>query len=619
MNRFTTTLLTLAGLVVAVCPSVAAGAGASGTGPNVVWILSEDNSKHFLKLFDESGATTPHIEKLAADGLAFDHAFSCAPVCSVARTTLMSGIYAPRIGTRFHRKMKPVTLPESWHLWPWYLRQAGYYTSNNSKTDYNTAGNEGVWDDSSNRASWRNRPQARQPFFHMQTYGQSHESSLHFSREDMEADPTETDPASVTLADYHPDSTTFRYTYARYHDRMKVIDGKVDELVKQLEDDGLLEETFIFYFGDHGGVLPGSKGYARDTGLHVPLVVRVPEKWKHLVDADRGSRVTGFVSFVDFGATVLHLAGVKIPKHIDGRPFLGRGISMRSVNRRDTVFGYADRFDEKYELIRAVRRGRFKYVRNFQPYYSDGLQNNYRYRMLAFEEWRTLFQQGALKEAQSQFFRRKPAEALYDMEADPYETVNLADDPDYRRQRNRLRKVLWNELRDWGDLSFYPEDHLVANAVDAPMEFSRTHRRETLNLIRAAEWQVRDFKEAKPRLEQLLQSDDRWERYWGTMNCAAFGAEAAELGDAVKPLLDDTEPTVRIRAAEFLGGIGAVDPRPTLMDVLEKTGSPETALIALNAVVYLRDMAPHWRFSIAQDDLKVEHGEIKNLLDYLNR
>lgn len=587
--------------------------------PNIVWVLSEDNSKHFLKMFDESGAATPNIERLAAEGLAFDHAFSCSPVCSVARTTLMTGIYAPRIGTQFHRKMKTVTLPEGWQLWPWYLRNEGYYTSNNSKTDYNTAGNEGVWDESSRSASWRKRTDDDQPFFHMHTFRQSHESSLHFSKKNMESNRTDTDPASIKLADYHPDTKTFRYTYARYHDRMKVIDGKVGELVAQLEADGLLEDTFIFYFGDHGGVLPGSKGYAKETGLHVPLVVRIPEKWKHLTDAVIGTRVKGFVSFVDFGPTVLHLGGTAIPDQLDGRPFLGKGVSMTEVNRRDTAFGYADRFDEKYDMIRTIRKGRYKYVRNFQPHYPDGLQNNYRYKMLAFEEWRVLFDAGKLTTAQSQFFQPKLAEALYDIESDPYEITNLAKNPSLQKKRTELHDLLNSRLTEWRDLSFYPENYMVAKAVDAPLAFSEKHSAETVKIIRVADLQLNKFVDARPKLELLLKSEDRWERYWGLMSCSSFGAAAEGFVPLAKRLLDDAEPVVRIRAAEFLGGINAADPRPTLMDVLRETESSETALIALNTVGYLRDGPHNWRFEIDQDDLRMKHKEIENRILYLAR
>ncbi|HAV65400.1 MAG TPA: sulfatase, partial [Verrucomicrobiales bacterium] len=521
--------------------------------PNVVWILSEDNSKHFLKLFDPAGAATPNIGRLAAEGLAFDHAFSCAPVCSVARTTLMSGIHAPRIGTQFHRKLEPVTLPAGWHLWPWYLRQAGYYTSNNAKTDYNTAGNEGVWNESSGKATWRRRPNPETPFFHMQTFGQSHESSLHFSSEEMATGKTVTDPASVKLAGYHPDTPTFRHTYARYHDRMSVIDEKVGELVEQLRADGLLEDTFIFYFGDHGGVLPGSKGYARETGLHVPLVVRVPDRWRHLAVAERGVRISGFVSFVDFGPTVLRLAGVTVPEHLDGRPFMGADVSLAEVDRRDTVFGYADRFDEKYDLVRTVRKGHFKYVRNFQAHYPDGLQNNYRYRNLAYQEWRALFRAGRLTPGQRAFFETKPAEALYDLKSDPYETRNLAGVKNHAETLAGLRTELTSQLKNWPDLSFFPESVLVEEAMSEPVAFGAAKRAEIAELIDTANLQLLPFAAAEPGLRSAMASGNPWKRYWGLIGCSVFGEAARPLAEQAKLLLTDPEPMVRVRAAEFLG------------------------------------------------------------------
>ncbi len=180
---------------------------------------------------------------------------------------------------------------------------------------------------------------------------------------------------------------------------MGVIDKIVGQTVAQLEEDGLLEDTFVFYFGDHGGVLPRSKGYLYDTGLHVPLVVRVPENFNNLVDGKFGDRVSGFVSFIDFGPTALQLAGVAVPQQMDGKPFLGKGISMKEVDSRDEVFSYADRFDEKYDLIRSLHKGRFQYLRNYQPYLPDGLNNNYRYKNLAYAQWRDLFYAGELNGA----------------------------------------------------------------------------------------------------------------------------------------------------------------------------------------------------------------------------
>ncbi|MEZ6124714.1 MAG: sulfatase [Planctomycetaceae bacterium] len=402
-------------LFLSTCHCSAADA-ANADRPNIVWLVSEDNSIHYMKLYAEGGAETPRISELAAHGLTFNHAFSNAPVCSVARTTLATGCYGPRIGTQFHRKSVAVPMPDGLKMFPEALREAGYYTANNNKTDYNATPGKAVWDDSSKKASWKKR-KADQPFFYMESFPVCHESSLHFSAQQMASQKTEHDPTVVQLAPYHPDTPTFRYTHARYLDRMVQMDQQIGKVVDQLTADGLLEDTFIFYFGDHGGVLPRGKGYAYESGLHVPLVVRIPRNWKHLIDRERGSRVNGFVSFIDFGPTVLNLAGVPVPKQMDGRPFLGQGVTAADVDARDEAFGYADRFDEKYDLVRTLRKGRFEYIRNFQPFNPDGLQNNYRYRMLAYQEWRQLYNDGKLNDIQKQFFEARPAEQLFDIES----------------------------------------------------------------------------------------------------------------------------------------------------------------------------------------------------------
>ena len=248
--------------------------------PNIVWLLSEDNSIHYTTLYGSNFGEMPNIEALARDGLVFNHAFSCSPVCSVARSTLMTGIYAPRAGFQYHRKQVLANLPAKAQLLPVYLRQAGYYTSNRVKTDYNIVAGK-VWNDSSRQASWRKRPDKATPFFHMQSFGMSHESSLHFSQQQMNQKKTVTSPRSVSIFPYHPDTSISRYTYARYHDRMQVVDEAMGRVIDMLREDDLLDSTFIFYFGDHGGVLPRSKGYVYESGLHVPLVVHVPEKFRH--------------------------------------------------------------------------------------------------------------------------------------------------------------------------------------------------------------------------------------------------------------------------------------------------------------------------------------------------
>lgn len=587
--------------------------------PNIVWIVSEDNSIHYLRHFFPGGAATPNIEAMAAHGLTFDHAFSNAPVCSVARTTLATACYGPRIGTQYHRRYVMAAMPPGLRMFPAYLRDAGYFTTNNSKKDYNAVEGEGVWDESSRTASWRKRPDKNQPFFHMQSHPESHESSLHFSRELMEKEKTGHDPASVKLANCYPDTPTFRYTHARYLDRIQVIDGIVGDTIAKLKEDGLLEDTFIFYFGDHGGVLPRSKGYVYDCGLHVPLVVRVPKNFQHLVDGSPGSRVEGFVSFIDFGPTVLQLAGVEVPSQVDGRPFLGKGVSMSEVNSRDETFGYADRFDEKYDLIRTIRKGKYQYIRNYQPYLPNGLNNNYRYKCLAYEEWRQLFKAGKLTGPPKLFFEPKPVEQLFDCETDPYEVNNLADDPKYaavlRDMRGRLQKL----VKGMPDLSFYPESYLTEHAMDNPVGFGQAHQREIAALVDVADLALLPFAVAQPQLKEALASSDPMKRYWGAMVCTAFGEQAKGLADSVKPLLQDSSETVRIRAAEFLGLIGEINPQESLTEIVNTTENAVVATEALNSVVWFRDFFDD-QYPVERSDFDPlsTGADVMDRLNYIN-
>jgi arylsulfatase A-like enzyme len=586
--------------------------------PNVVWIVSEDNSIHYLRHFFEGGAAAPNIEALAANGLTFDHAFSNAPVCSVARTTLMTSCYGPRIGTQYHRRYKLAPMPDGLKMFPAYLRDAGYYTTNNRKKDYNAIEGKGVWDQSSGRASWRNRPDKTQPFFHWQSHAQSHEGSLHFSKKVFDNEKTATDPASVKLADYHPDTPLFRYTHARYHDRMKVIDGIVGDTVAKLQEDGLLDDTFIFYFGDHGGVLPRSKGYIYESGLHVPLVVRVPENFKHLVDWKNGARTGGFVSFIDFGPTVLQLAGVDVPMQVDGKAFLGKGITMADISARDESFGYADRFDEKYEFVRSIRKGKYQYIRHYQPYLPDGLNNNYRYKCLAFEEWRQLFRAGKLSGAQKQFFEAKSVEHLYDCEADPHQVDNLAGNPAHSTTLADLRGRLQSKVKQLPDLSFYPESYFVEHAIDDPVGYGKAHEKEIAELIDTADLALQPFGQAEPLLRSALKSEKPLVRYWAAMASTAFGDSAKPLTDQVQLLLKDASSTVRIRAAEFLGRVGAINPQPVLTEIVNKTEDAIVATEALNSIVWFRDFFDDYPVVRSDFDPVAQGADIEDRLNYIS-
>jgi arylsulfatase A-like enzyme len=588
--------------------------------PNIVWIVSEDNSIHYLKHFFPGGAETPAIAALAAHGLTFDHAFSNAPVCSVARTTLATMCYGPRIGTQFHRRYASPPMPDGLKMFSGYLGEAGYYTTNNSKTDYNAEAGPKVWNESSNKASWRNRPDPAQPFFHMESHAQSHESSLHFSRESYERDKTKHDPAQVQPGAHLPDTPLFRYTHARYLDNLQIIDGIVADTVAKLTADGVLEDTFIFYFGDHGGVLPRGKGYVYDSGLHVPLVVRVPENFKHLVEgAEIGARVPGFVQFVDFGATALQLAGVPLPIGIDGKAFLGKGVPIAAVNKRDESFGYANRMDEKYDFVRSLRKGRFQYVRCFEPWLPDGLENIYRYKMLAYQEWRQLWEQGRLTGAPALFFAPKPVEMLFDCEADPWTVKNLATDPAHAAMLQDLRGRLQKQMRAMPDLSYYPESEVAKSAMDNPVAFGQAHREEIAQLADIADLMLVSFDQASPKIEAALKSDTPMKRYWGAMVCTHFGKAAAPLTDLVRALLDDKSESVRVRALEFLGSTGVLNPQPALTGIVNGTQDPVLAVEALNAVVWFKD---HFdgKFPVKRSDFHPVKagGDIDDRLNYIN-
>jgi len=557
--------------------------------PNIVWIVSEDNSKHYLKHFDENGADTPHIEALAAEGITFTRAFSNAPVCSVARTTLATGAYAPRLGTQFHRRTTPATLPTGLKAFSELLGEAGYYTSNRSKEDYNFVKSRGTWDDSSKNGDWRNRPDPAMPFFHMQSHAESHESSLHFDSSLTGTEKTDHDPAAVSLPPYFPDTPLFRYTMARYLDRMQAIDDIVGETIAKLKADGLLEDTFVFYFGDHGGVLPRSKGYLYETGLHVPLVVRIPDKWKHLVDLERGSRMDGFVSFIDFAPTVLTLAGVAVPAQMDGRAFLGKSVTAAEVAARDTTIGYADRFDEKYELVRSLRVGDWKYIRSYQPHYADAIQNNYRYQMAAYREWRELYDEGKLGSDQRQFFEAKMPERLYDLSTDPHELKDLAADPAHGAKLREMRLVLQTKLKSLPDLGFIPESVLVKEAMNDPTGYGKTRSAEIATLIDTADLMLQPFVESEAALRDALVSDKANVRYWAAGVCAAYGQEAVELVDLVKELLDDPDMMVRVRAIEYLGMVGEIDPRAPLVTIVNESSEPVEKLIALQSAAFFHE------------------------------
>jgi uncharacterized sulfatase len=328
-----------------------------------------------------------------------------------------------------------------------------------------------------------------------------------------------------------------------------------------------------------------------------------------MLGASPGQRVGEFVTFVDFGPTVLRLAGVDVPPAMDGRPFLGPKITTEGSSARDEAYGYADRC--------SLRKGRYKYIRNYQAFYPDALQNNYRYQMLAYSQWRDLARQGDLNAVQSQFFQPKAVEALYDLEADPHEVHNLAGEAGHAETLLDLRGRLQRWVKGLPDLSFYPESFLVAEALPDGAAYGKAHADEIARLVDTADLALLPWGEAAPRLKAAQASKNRWERYWALVAASCFGRRAASLAPEAEALGDDPELLVRVRAAEFLALSADQDPRPALYNALSGARSPLESLLTLNTVVFLRDRRPSFDFDVTQLKTSAVSDEVDRRLAYL--
>lgn len=423
--------------------------------PNILWVTIEDLSPH-LGSYGDPVAQTPTLDRLASEGVRFTNAFSTAAVCAPSRSAIITGMYQTSIGTH-HMRTTHVGpgLPTPYEAVPppyvktftEYLRGAGYYCTNNVKTDYQFATPATAWDESSNTAHWRNRPDPSQPFFSVFNFTTTHESANW-------PDPKHTDPATVPVPPYYPDTLPVRNSIARLYDNVAMVDGQIGEILRQLDEDGLTGNTIVFFMSDHGDGLPRAKRWLYDSGLHVPMIVR----WPGMINP--GTVDEELVSLVDLAPTVLSLAGVDLPVHLQGQAFLG----PRKSAPRDYIFAARDRFDESYDMVRAVRDGQFKYIQNYYPLQPYVLWIPYRNQSPIMQELLRLYAEDGLEGPQRNWFNYpRPAEELYDTQADPFELNNLAANPEYEDHLNRLRQALdsWREeSKDMGDIS---EEVMIAH------------------------------------------------------------------------------------------------------------------------------------------------------------
>lgn len=516
--------------------------GQSEERPNILWITSEDNSP-FLGCYGDTFATTPNLDRLASEGVLYENAFATAPVCAPTRFTLITGVYAPSAGTQHMRSNMPI--PEFIRFFPEYIRQQGYYCTNNSKKDYNTTDQPDCWNESSSTANWKGRTDG-QPFFHVRNLTISHESSIHKKKENLFHDPDK-----VPIPPYHPNTPEMRYDWAQYYDRVMEMDRQVGNILAELEADGLAENTIVFYFSDHGGILGRSKRFLHESGTKVPLIIRFPEKYKNLASSMPGSKTDRLVNFVDFPPTVLSLLDIPIPGYMQGSPFLGE----QAEEPRKYAYSFRGRMDERIDMGRSVRDQQFRYIRNFVPYRPHLQYLDYQWRAPSMASWEKACLAGECDEIQQRYFLPKPVEELYDVKNDPHNIHNLATDPAYASKLEELRSACYNWMIQIHDTGLIPESELQLMTEATGLTAYELVRKEsfpTALLLQVAHRTMQRNAYNLETLLEMLENENQLIRYWATAGLLLLGEQVEVPLPVLQKLLKDESYAVRTLAAERL-------------------------------------------------------------------
>ncbi|CAN5512258.1 sulfatase-like hydrolase/transferase [soil metagenome] len=560
--------------------------------PNILWISIEDLSP-IIGAYGDEQAHTPNIDQLAAEGVLYHQAYVPSPICSPTRSSLITGINATSLGTQQLRSDIP--LPDYIKTLPQYLADAGYYTTNNSKTDYNFDPS-GRWDENSAQAHWRNRPEGK-PFFSVINFMTTHEGRANTLSEEEKNELIKGldyrhDPGQAKLPPYFPETPEMRAIWAHYYDLTTLVDQQIGEVLAQLEEDGLTENTIVIFFSDHGSGLPRYKRWPYRTGLQVPMVIRVPAKFRHMIDEAPGTETDRLVNLLDLAPSMLRLAKAEVPNTMQGIAFLGEN---RPAPRQHMV-AFRSRADDVYEVSRTVIDGRYLYLRNYMPHqpwiqqsviFSDE-KDSYRVLHRAREE-------GILPEAGLEMFASKPLEELYDLQEDPYELNNLAQDQKYIQTTEKMRTLLREWILSTRDTDFLHESEMMLRSQGStPYQMAHDTAQYNLPQILKAAEKVGDKKISSAELRQGLQDDDSGVRYWSALalQAKAVGqSRQVNLQDiaALRARLQDNSPAVQIAAAEGLCQMGACSEQ-ALSVLSMHLQDEQRPWLALHAAASLRRM-----------------------------
>lgn len=583
--------------IAAAAPAAVANSGR----PNILWLVSEDNNP-FIGAYGDRVARTPTIDALAAKGILYRNAYSNAPVCAPSRFAILTGVYAQSCAPA--NQMRAVAkVAGLLDTYPDLMRQAGYWCTNNAKTDYNCDADPAkIWNRQGADAHWRGRP-AGQPFMAVFNYETTHESRL------FEPTAGAVTGDRVRVPRYLPDTPAIRDDYASYYNLIEKMDGQIGARLAELEADGLAEDTIVFYYSDNGGVMPRSKRYCYDEGLRVALIVYVPPKWRHMAPVAPGTSVNAPVSLIDLAPTVLSIAGAPQPAQLAGRPLIGRRIAPP----QRYAFGMRNRMDERIDFVRTVTDGRWRYIRNYMPHRPWGMHGAFEWLAKGYQEWETLHRAGKLDEVQERFFGPKPFEELYDLSSDPDQINNLA--ATRPPELERLSSALDAQMRTINDNGFIPEG-MDAEGWSASRDRSLYPLDRLMDLGRRA---------ASANADDLsmflvaLADPNPIVRYWGATGLLILGSKAG----IARPSLDramttDTAPHVRVVAAEACARLGDETAISALGSLAAPSQPWQVRLAALNALTELGERSrPQLEvIELAANEEKLEY--LRNAGRYLS-
>ena len=521
--------------------------------PNILWVTFEDTSSYEFGCYGNKDVHTPNADSLAAQGIQFMNAWSVAPQSSPARSSLITGCYAPTYGMDVH----PVSYDTPADIFfPQRLREAGYYCTNNSKTHYNsTNNNKACWDECTKTASYNSPKRGKdQPFFAVFNTVTSHMGRIRTFHTDGRRDYTKEGIYTelLTLPSYVPDLPEVRSDYAGHLEAVQDVDTWLGFFLKDLKDKGLDDNTIIFFFSDHGGCVPRGKGYLYESGLKVPLIAYFPEKWKHLANGNSG-KDNSLVNFTDLGPTVLSLAGVKPTKNMQGKAIFGE---YASKEERKVQFAFAANQLHHFMPVRAVTDGHIKYMRSYIPYRQFALRNYYQWGMPSNKAWdKLVLGNHNTNPDWALTFDAHPAEMLFDLDKDPGELHDLSSSPEYAEVLAKMRNELSNHIRNTHDLGFFLPTSRTGHVLYDVVRKEKYPMEELYKLVEAAG--IGDVA-SLPLFEKAIASSHRDMRFWGAVGYAelAHKKQISQCPQALADLLKDEDPYVASEAAYAVTYLG---------------------------------------------------------------